>query len=76
MPLCALVLTLGPDPSQVLCRLSSRSHLHLGELIGIRLPITLEAPDVLTAARGIASLAQESGIEHVDLVEAYYEGDL
>ena len=75
MPLSALVLTLGPDPSEVLCRLSSRTNLHLGELIGDRLPITLESPDVRTAARDIDALAEEPGVAHVDLIGAYYEED-
>jgi len=76
MPVSALVLTLSPDPAEVLCRLSSRSNLHLGELIGDRLPITLESPDVRSAAREIEALAEESGVSHVDLIGAYYEEDL
>jgi len=76
MPLSALVLTLGPDRTEILCRLSSRPNLHLGELIGDRLPIALESPDVRSAARDIEALAEESGIAHVDLIGAYYEEDL
>jgi len=76
MPLSALVLTLGPDRTEVVCRLSSRPNLHLGELIGDRLPVTLESPDVRSAARDIEALTEESGIAHVDLIGAYYEEDL
>ena len=76
MPVSALVLTLCPDPTEVIGRLSSRPNLHLGELIGSRLPITLASPDVRTAARDIEALAEESGVAHVDLIGAYYEEDL